>query len=216
MSSLLPRLEFGASIDDAEMTVILMHGLGADGYDFADVADAMTKAAENRRWRFVLPHAPEIPVTVNMGMVMPAWYDIIDMSQPRNVDWETVATSTAQIDALIEAESAEKIILAGFSQGGAMALHVGLRRQKKIAGILAMSGYLLESESHPCPDKEVDLPIAIFHGSADPVVPLVAAEFSIKTLQEKGFSLTSQIYPGLEHSLFEKEIQDVFAWLEER
>jgi len=211
---LLPCLEFGASREDAELTVLLMHGLGANGHDFADVAEAMSRAAEPRKWRFILPHAPSIPVTINMGMVMPAWYDILDMSQPREVDWASVATSQKAIEALMEQETAGKIVLAGFSQGAAMALHVGLRNQGSIVGILMMSGYLLASDEHPCPEKTAELPIGLFHGTDDPLVPVSATQDAVKDLNGRSFSPTIKIYPGLEHSVFEEEIRDVFAWLE--
>lgn len=210
---LLPHLEIGATREEAEVSVILMHGLGADAHDFEDVAEALSLAAAPGRWRFVLPNAPSQPVTINMGMQMPAWYDILDMSQPRAVNWETVADSAASIEALLAHESATRIVLAGFSQGAAMALHVGLRRQSSIAGILMMSGYLLESEEHPCPEKSTDLPIGMFHGSNDQMVPAHAAQMAADTLLSKNFSPTLKIYPGLEHSVFEEEIRDVFAWL---
>lgn len=210
---LLPCLEIGASRAEAELCVLLMHGLGADGHDFEDVAEALAAAARPRQWRFVLPHATQQPVTINMGMVMPAWYDILDMSQPREVNWGTVAESQSRIGALIENEPAPKLVLAGFSQGAAMALHVGLRQQGAIAGILAMSGYLLESGEHPCPAKSADFPIAIYHGSADPVVPLEAAEQSMATLGTQGYSPTFKVYDGMQHSLCDEEIRDVFGWL---
>ena len=154
MGSTLSCLEIGAANEDADLCVIMMHGLGADGHDFADVAAAICKAALPERWRFVLPHAPVQPVTINMGMRMPAWYDILDMSHPRDVNWDLVVESQTGIEALIEQEPAPKLVLAGFSQGAAMALHVGLRRATPIAGILMMSGYLLESDAHPCPKKK--------------------------------------------------------------
>jgi len=212
---LLPRLEIGAPRDEAELSVILMHGLGADGYDFADVANALSETALPRRWRFVLPHAPQQAVTINAGMRMPAWYDILDLSQPRAVDWDTVEASRRQIDALVEDERAAKIVLAGFSQGGAMALHVGLRRQASIAGIIAMSGYLLESEALPCPARGADFPIALFHGDRDAVVLPLAAERSLHALSLAGHAPTLKIYEGMEHSVCDAEIRDVFAWLEE-
>ena len=126
---LLPHLEIGAAREQAELSVILMHGLGADAYDFEDVAEALSLAAEPRKWRFVLPNAPTQTVTINIGMHMPAWYDILDMGQPRAVNWQTVAESAVSIEALLGNETAEKIVLAGFSPGAAMALHVGLRHQ---------------------------------------------------------------------------------------
>jgi phospholipase/carboxylesterase len=210
---LLPHLEIGAAREEAEMSVILMHGLGADAYDFEDVAEALSLAGEPRKWRFVLPNAPTQAVTINMGMQMPAWYDILDMSQPRAVNWDTVTRSVRSVEALLGNEKAEKIVLAGFSQGAAMALHVGLRHQQSIAGILMMSGYLLENDEHPSPAKTTDLPIGIFHGSDDQVVPAHAAQSAAQSLEAKGFSPSLKIYPGLEHSVFEDEIRDVFEWL---
>lgn len=215
MDSLLPHLEIGASPEEAEVSVILMHGLGADGHDFADVAEMFSRAAEPRKWRFVLPHAPSQPVTVNMGMVMPAWYDILDMSHPRQVNWETVEAGAKAVEAFLERESGKKIVLAGFSQGAAIALHVGLRHQESIAGVLMMSGYLLFSDEHPCPEKSADFPIGLFHGSEDPMIPAAAAQETVKMLEGKGFAPSINIYPGLQHSLSEEEIRDVFAWLEQ-
>lgn len=213
MESLLPCLELGGPLEEAEMTVILMHGLGADGHDFADVAEALARSAEPRKWRFVLPHAPCLPVTINMGVKMPAWYDILDLSHPREVNWATVDQGQQMIEALMARETAKTLVLAGFSQGGAMALHVGLRNQSRIAGIVSMSGYLLFSENHPCPEKEVDFPIGMFHGSADQVVALQAAQTGEAMLKEKCYLPTLKVYPGLQHSVSQGEIQDIFNWL---
>jgi len=214
-SKLLPHLEIGASPEEADLSVILMHGLGADAHDFEDVADALSRAAEPRKWRFVLPNAPVQPVTINMGMKMPAWYDILDMSTPRDVNWETVAESARSIEALLKRETARKVVLAGFSQGAAMALHVGLRNQESVAGVLMMSGYLLETEEHKCPEKveTTELSIGIFHGEDDAVVPVAAARQSSETLHAHGYDHTLKVYEGLEHSVFEEELRDVFTWL---
>ncbi|MDG2125126.1 MAG: dienelactone hydrolase family protein [Verrucomicrobiales bacterium] len=211
----LNYLEVGASRQDAGLCVILMHGLGADGHDFADVADALSQAALPKKWRFVLPHAPAQPVTINNGSTMPAWYDILDLDHPRLVDWDTVATAQASIESLLGNEPANTTVIAGFSQGAAMALHVGLRHQDRIAGVLMMSGYLLESAQHPAPEPApgTDLPIAIFHGSGDPVVPLSAGQQAAETLTSKGFSPQLKAYPGLQHSVSDAEIRDVFDWL---
>lgn len=210
----LPALEIGAARDEAEVCILLMHGLGADGHDFADVAQVITQAVLPRKWRFVLPHAPSQPVTINMRMSMPAWYDIIDLSHPRAVNWDTVQESHERVETMIESEPAEQLILAGFSQGGAMALHVGLNCSRSVAGILVMSGYLLESDDRPCPVKRTEIPIGIFHGSSDPVVPVSAAERTVEALQQAGYSPSMKSYPGLEHSLCDEEIRDVFVWLE--
>ena len=209
----LPCLEIGASQEQAEVCVVLMHGLGADGHDFADVAQAISQAALPQKWRFVLPHAPVQAVTINMGMRMPAWYDIVDLSHPREVNWETVEESHESIEALIDVEPAPQLILAGFSQGAAMALHVGLRRSTPPAGILMMSGYLLESDARPCPKKSCEIPIGLFHGSADPVVPFSAAEQTFKSLTAAGYAPSLKVYDGMEHSVCDEEIRDVFAWL---
>lgn len=211
----LESLEIGVAPEDAELSVILMHGLGADGHDFADVAAMLTEAAKPARWRFVLPHAGKLPVTLNMGMIMPAWYDIIDLSHPRAVDWDTVAASQKQIESLIDKEPAPQLVLAGFSQGGAMALHVGLRHQPRLAGIATLSGYLLESEEHPVPAKQHDLPIGLFHGTDDEVVPLSAAETARQSLAAADYSPTLRSYPGLPHSVSQEEIRDLFEWLTE-
>ncbi len=214
MDSLLPCLEVGASREEAEVCVVLMHGLGTDGHDFEDVAEALSRAAEPRKWRFVLPHAPTQPVTINMGMRMPAWYDIVSLNHPRDVNWDTVCDSTRAIESLMARELVPRILLAGFSQGAAMALHVGLRHQASITGILMMSGYLLEAEEHPCPEKIGEFPIGFFHGSVDPVVPTTAAEQAVAILGEKGYAPSMKAYDGLGHSISEDELRDVFAWLD--
>ena len=209
-------LEIGASREDADLCVILMHGLGADAHDFEDVAKMLCEAASPRRWRFVLPNAELLPVTINMGMTMPAWYDILDMSHPRDVDWATVEASQARIESLMAAEREDaRIILAGFSQGAAMALHVGLRNASRTNGIALMSGYLLESEERPAPAGNGSLPIGIFHGTDDAVVPITAAETTVESLRNAGHKPSFKQYPGLPHSVSQEEIRDLFQWLSE-
>lgn len=212
----LPYLEVGASRAEAELTVIWMHGLGADGYDFQDVTQALSRVAAPQRWRFVLPHAKELPITISTGLQMPAWYDIISLSQPREVDWSTVAQSQAMIEELISAEPASRLVLAGFSQGAAMALHVGLQHQTHLAGILVLSGYLLENAEHPVAPCNSSVPIRILHGQEDDVVPPSAAAAAATALQGVGYNLEITTYEGLGHSVNEQEIQAVLAWLQER
>lgn len=216
MSDPLPYLQIGASCEDAELTVLLLHGLGADGHDFADVAEMLCAAALPRRWRFVLPHAEAIPVTINMGMTMPAWYDILALSHPRTVDWDTVAKSEEQIESLLAKECAPKIFLAGFSQGGAMALRVGLKKQDSLAGILALSGYLLEDDAHPIPQPIGSPAIALYHGEEDEVIPCQAAHTTLSLLKKNLYSPSLKTYPGLGHSVSQEEIQDLFNWLSEQ
>lgn len=212
----LSYLEVGASRSDADLTVIWMHGLGADGYDFQDVALALSRAAAPLRWRFVLPHANELPVTISMGVKMPAWYDITSLSQPREVDWKTVENSQTMLEELIEGESASKLVLAGFSQGAAMALHLGLQHQENLAGIIALSGYLLEDAAHPAPTCRSKIPIRILHGEDDDVVPCSAATTAVGALAKSGYEPSLTTYPGLTHSVNEKEAQAVLQWLVER
>ena len=215
MSSRLPCIEIGAAREDAELTVILMHGPGPDGHDSADVAEALAQAALPKKWRFVLPHAPQIPVTINGGMSMPAWYDILDLSHPRDVDWDSVRVSQNHIEALIAHETTDRIVLAGFSQGGAMALHVGLRSPNSIVGIIALSGYLLESADHACPPgPDAGIPIGLFHGDQDQVVPFSAAERTMEALKAAGYAVNLKVYPGMAHSVCDEEIGDVFEWLQ--
>ena len=209
----LPCLEIGAARDDAEMVVLLMHGLGADANDFGEMAQALCQAAEPRKWRFVLPNAPSIPVTINGGMRMPAWYDLLDLSHPRAVNWDTVNDSAMVIEALLLEETASTVVLAGFSQGAAMALHVGLRQASRVHGVLMMSGYLLESEEHLCPRATEARPIGLFHGTDDSMVPIAAAERTVEALTEAGHVATFKSYDGMEHSVCDEEVRDVFAWL---
>ncbi|MEZ5430890.1 MAG: dienelactone hydrolase family protein [Verrucomicrobiales bacterium] len=191
--------------------MLLLHGLGADGHDFEEVAGTQPGGGAPENGVSSSPMRPRGKVTINLGMKMPAWYDILDLSQPRAVDWGTVEESARSIEALMAREPADRLILAGFSQGAAMALQ--LRHPDRIAGILMMSGYLLTGENHPCPPKTVDFPMGIFHGSLDPVVPQTAAEQAVEALQEHGYAPTLKTYPGLEHSVSDDELRDVFAWL---
>ncbi|MCH1505228.1 alpha/beta hydrolase [Verrucomicrobiales bacterium] len=209
----LPCLEIGATRDEAELVVLLMHGLGADAHDFRDVAQALCQAAQPSRWRFVLPNAPSIPVTINGGMSMPAWYDILDLSHPRAVNWDTVDDSAKAIQEILLAEMAPTVVLAGFSQGAAMALHIGLGHASRVHGILMMSGYLLESEERPCPPATEARPIGLFHGTEDSMVPLAAAERTVEALTEAGHRPSLKPYAGMEHSVCDEEVRDVFAWL---
>ncbi len=127
-----------------------------------------------------------------------------------------MATSQRRIEALMAAEPSEKIILAGFSQGAAMALHVGLRHQAEVDGVLVMSGYLLESAGHPVPPAEGPWPIGMLHGDEDEVVPVRAAVEAAAALEAAGHAPTFKRYPGLGHSVSEEEIRDVFEWLSGR
>ena len=206
---------------DPQWAVIWLHGLGADGNDFAPIVPELVRA----HWpaiRFVFPHAPVRAVTINGGARMRAWYDIVGMDLASRADTAGVDESIAQVNALIEREAsrgipAERIIVAGFSQGGAVALSLGLRRSQPLAGLVAMSTYL------PAPDNAGDhltagaaaQPVFFAHGSADPVVPLGLGEQSMAALRGLGFAVQSHRYP-MAHQVCAEEIRDLGDWIEQR
>jgi phospholipase/carboxylesterase len=204
--------------DAPRACIIWLHGLGADGHDFAPLIPQLGIVREYGV-RVVLPHAPERPVTVNDGMVMPAWYDILARDFRRGEDADGIRQSQQQIVALIEREisagiAPQRIILAGFSQGGAMALHTGLRYPQRLGGVLALSTYLplpdrLVSEAHPA---NRDTPILLAHGTFDPVVPLTLAEQTRRILIDNGYPVAWHSYP-MQHSVCPDEIRDIRDWL---
>ena len=202
-------------------SVIWMHGLGADGNDFVPVVNELGLGSA-RATRFVFPHAPMRAVTINNGNVMRAWYDISfgDLEgKSRSADEQGVRESQAQINALIAREekrgiAAADIVLAGFSQGGAMALHAGLRHPRKLAGIMALSTYLPLADSLPqeaAPANKAT-PIFMAHGLFDSVVPLVMGAGSMTFLAGLGYSVEWHQYP-MPHSVCAEEIGDIGSWL---
>ncbi len=205
-----------------QMTVIWLHGLGADGHDFEGVVPFLN-IPSHCQIRFIFPHAPYRNITVNMGMRMRAWYDILNpvLGLPGE-DQSGIEQSCAQIAQIIDKEKtngveAGQIVLAGFSQGGAIALHLGLRYHKSLAGILALSTYmpLLESVHTELFVANQNTPILYLHGQADPVIPIVTAERSRQKLHECGCNLTTKDYP-VAHSVSPDEILDIGTWLTER
>jgi phospholipase/carboxylesterase len=198
--------------------VIWLHGLGADGHDFAALIPQLGIVQEFGV-RVVLPHAPHRPVTINGGMVMPAWYDIPASDFRRAEDAVGIHQSQQQIVALIEREVstgivAQRIVLAGFSQGGAIALHTGLRYPQALGGILALSTYLplsgtLTDEAAPA---NRTVPILLAHGTADHVVPLALAQHTREILVELGYPVDWHSYP-MQHSVCPAELLDIRNWL---
>jgi phospholipase/carboxylesterase len=204
----------------ATASVIWLHGLGADGHDFepivAELGDAVT-----RNVRYVFPHAPRIPVTINGGMVMRAWYDIADTDLANRADESGVRASAAILEGLIDEELAKglpstRILLAGFSQGGAIALHTGVRYGKALAGIMALSTYLPLQETLRDEAREANrkIPIFLAHGSQDPVIPLALSEQSRQLLASLGYPVQCHTYP-MPHSVCPEEIRDIAIWLEQ-
>ena len=203
-------------------SVIWMHGLGADGYDFVPVVkelDVNTLPGLSGGVRFVFPHAPMRPVTINNGMRMRAWYDIKMMDLVRQEDEAGLRQSQAECEALIAREIArgtteQRIVLAGFSQGGAVTLQAGLRHAHRLAGLMVLSSYLplaahVAGEAAPA---NRDVPIFMAHGSDDPVVVLERASTSKTQLEGLGYHIEWKQYP-MEHSLCLEEIGDIREWL---
>jgi phospholipase/carboxylesterase len=197
-------------------SIIWLHGLGADGNDFAPIVPKLDLPEE--AIRFVFPHAPVQPVTLNGGMRMRAWYDIAD-GENRREDERGVRASQALVETLIEREKkrgtkAGRIVLAGFSQGGAIALQTGLRHPERIAGIMALSTYVPVGEklSAEASAANRDVPIFMAHGTYDPVVPLGRAEQSRGLLQSLGYPVEWREY-GMPHSVCPEELADIGAWI---
>jgi phospholipase/carboxylesterase len=199
-------------------TVLWLHGLGADGNDFAPVVPQLVDPG----WpglRFVFPHAPVRPVTINMGTPMRAWYDIRALSLDERADEAGVRESIAQIEALIADEvargtPASRIVLAGFSQGGAMALQAGLRHSEPLAGIIGLSCYLpmAQSLANERATAGTGTPVLLMHGSRDPVVPLALGEHARRTLTDWGYRVDWRSYP-MQHQVCMEQISDIRAWL---
>lgn len=203
-----------------DAAVIWLHGLGADGHDFPPIV-AELRLPAGHGVRFVFPHADRIPVTINGGMVMRAWYDIRALDFEREVDEAGVKASAAKVAALVEHErergiAPERIVLAGFSQGGAIALHLGLRYPETLAGIVALSTYFavdgLEHEGHPANRQT---PIFQAHGTLDPMVPMQLGAAARDRLEALGYRVEWHAYPMM-HQVVLEEIEALGAWLRER
>ena len=197
-------------------SVIWLHGLGASGHDFQPVVPQLGLNS-NMAVRFIFPHAPQIPVTINGGMVMPAWYDILEMSLERKVDIAQIEQSSQKIHDLISREiergvSPEHIVIAGFSQGGAVAYHVALGYPQRLAGLMALSTYLATNDHIAFNAANKDLPILIEHGTQDPVVPVVLGEQAQQLLSAKGYNVEYNTYP-MAHQVCMPQIQNIGKWL---
>jgi phospholipase/carboxylesterase len=199
-------------------SIIWLHGLGADGYDFVPLVREL-ELLQAPSARYVFPHAPTRPVTINGGFVMRAWYDIFGNDLVRREDEPGIETSGQQVEALIEREVERgtpraRIVLAGFSQGGAITLHTGLRQREPLAGLLALSTYLsladrFDAERDPA---SASVPIFMAHGRADPVIPLERAIISRDRLQAAGYQVEWHEY-DMPHSLCEEEVRQIAAFL---
>ena len=204
--------------DTATAAIIWLHGLGADGHDFAPLVPELG-IVDALGVRVVLPHAPSLPVTINGGMVMPAWYDIRGYDFGQQQDAAGIQASARRLEALIGREKArgipaERIILAGFSQGGAIVLHTGLRHADRLGGILALSTYLplADTLADERSAANSDIPIMQAHGMQDTVVPQALALASRDHLQALGYQVEWHSYP-MPHAVCPDEVADIRAWL---
>ena len=202
--------------DAPELAVVWLHGLGADGHDFEPIVPELKVELPVR---FVFPHAPVRRVTINGGMPMRAWYDILSFERGAEEDAAGIRASAAAVTALVDREVArgmapERIVLAGFSQGGAVALHTALREPRPLAGVLALSTYLplaatLAAERNAANAR---VPIFMAHGTADAVLPLALAESSRHALTALGYAVEWHVYP-MAHSVCLEEVSAIGAWL---
>ncbi len=218
MTTLLAPIETSTGADPVA-AVIWLHGLGADGNDFAAIVPELDLSG-CPPIRFVFPHAPSIPVTLNGGYVMPAWYDILGSEMQKREDEAGIRRSALAIEALIARElergiAPERIVLAGFSQGCAMVLHTGLRYRARLGGIMALSGYLPLAGSLALQASAANrqLPIFMAHGTADPMIVLARAEASRDALLAAGYPVQWHTYP-MQHSVHPRELQDIGRFLQ--
>ncbi|MCR2747024.1 alpha/beta hydrolase [Limnobacter parvus] len=198
--------------------VIWLHGLGADGYDFVPIVKELEQMGLPNT-RFVFPHAPKIPVSINGGYVMRAWYDIKNVDLQRQEDEGGIRQSQASLEQLINDQielgfKAEQIVLAGFSQGGAIVYQTGVRTQHKLAGLIALSTYLpcesaLDGEMNP---ENIRIPVLAAHGEQDNIVLMERGEKAVKLLLEKGFSVDWHTYP-MAHSVCGEEVVEIANFL---
>jgi phospholipase/carboxylesterase len=216
MTEILDTVEISTG-EQPGFSVIWLHGLGADGHDFEPVVPELD--LNGLQVRFVFPHAPVRPVTLNGGMPMRAWFDLLSLDRQGRADETGIRASAGQVEALIQKENArgiscDRIVLAGFSQGGAIALHLGLRRPGGLAGIMALSTYLpladqLEAEASSRANR---IPIFMAHGRQDPVLPFAWGEQARDRLMAAGCLVQWHAY-AMPHAVCKQEIDDISTWL---
>ncbi len=202
--------------ENPEGSVIWLHGLGADGHDFEPIVPEL-KLSSGLTLRFVFPHAPVQAVTINGGMAMRSWYDIVSFDAEGRADRAGVLKSSALLDGLIAREiergiPARKIVIAGFSQGGAVAIHTALQTDQNIAGLMALSTYMALPEDAATAVSRKDLPIFMAHGKFDPVLRMEWGRSSADRLIEAGYSVDWHEYP-MAHAVCPQEIADISRWL---
>lgn len=216
----LPAIETtaNAAADDAvTASVIWLHGLGASGHDFVPVVPHL-RLPETLAVRFVFPHAPAIPVTINGGMVMPAWYDILEATLERKIDHAQIVASAEQVAQLIDRECergvpSDKIVLAGFSQGGAVAYQTALTYSKPLAGLLALSTYFATADTVQFAVANHALAVSVQHGRQDAMVDIRLAEKAVQELERRGYQPEYKTY-DMGHEVCMQQIQEIGLWLQ--
>ncbi len=203
-------------------TVIWLHGLGADGHDFEPIVPEL-KLGDHANIRFVFPHAPLRPVTINGGMSMRAWYDVISLDRSGPQDETGIRESAASLLQLIEREKARgvdtnRIVIAGFSQGGAIAMHTAMRFPDRLAGLMALSTWMplasmIDDEVVKNPQSQPrELPVLMVHGCFDPILPIAAGQHARGIMQQAGFTVQWHEYP-MAHAVCAEEIAEIRSWL---
>jgi phospholipase/carboxylesterase len=205
----------------ADAAVIWLHGLGADGYDFVPIVEEL-RLPPSMAVRFIFPHARPRPVTINNGFVMRAWYDITGMGADRKEDDAGIRESATVVNGYVQQENArgvesKRIVIAGFSQGGAIALQAGLRYPERLGGVMALSTYLplRDSVATEVSPANRDVPILMCHGLRDGMVPATLGKASRDLLVSLGYQVEWQSYP-MEHSVCMEEVLDISKWLQAR
>jgi len=211
------EIETGGTVRSA---IVWMHGLGADGHDFEPIVPHL--GLKDRGGRFVFPHAPRRAVTINGGLLMPAWFDVRSQDFGADIDAPGIRASVVQVEGLIAREKergvpAGRILLAGFSQGGVIALCTALRHPERLAGVLGLSTFLpaealIEGDLS---SANAGLPVFMGHGDEDPMIPIEWAEAARDRLQTLGYPVTWKSYP-MAHQVCAEEIADLGAWIRER
>jgi phospholipase/carboxylesterase len=214
--SLLPCIEIEPE-KTADAAVIWLHGLGADGNDFVPIIPELQLPAR-MAVRFVFPNAPSIPVSINAGYLMPAWYDIVELSIDRKIDHMQLIGSAEKIRLLIDREidrgiPSDRIVLAGFSQGGAVSYQTALTYMQPLAGLLCLSTYFATGDSITPNSANKSIPIQICHGTHDPMVPETMGQAANQRLQDMGYKLDYKTYP-MERAVCPQEITDISSWLQ--
>ncbi|MEX1057275.1 MAG: dienelactone hydrolase family protein [Natronospirillum sp.] len=215
VTPLLPCVEVEPK-QPATHTVIWLHGLGADGHDFVPIVPELHLPSA-LAVRFVFPHAPHLAVTINGGVSMPAWYDILELQIERRVDDQQLRASAQAVHALIAREEArgipsQNIVVAGFSQGGAVAYEAALTYPTRLGGLMALSTYFATRQSVQCRDANQLLPILIHHGTQDPIVPEALGRTAQAELVQRGYTAVYQTFP-MAHGVCPEQISVLGHWL---